>query len=457
MAAEGGAVRKQSGFTLIELMVAMVISLLAVSSIYSLGAAMSKQFYEEQRVATSQGTSRVAIMELRRDISRAGLFGSPNGTLEPTCDAAPPSLPRLTGGTGPLGAFQYYPDYDLTTTLDPQGQNPGVSADRLRVLTSLYLTDQLLLDSASTTGDVVVIQSGNQAYRRTFAWGQAAGDFTSGSEPSYLNGQLGWDAAWESQAASWNGVSQKGARAFQTGSLLHISTPEGRHFFRSVFGRTGNTQDEVRITINPALPIGTACLPGAAEGSTVAPLQWVEYAVIDPFNQAEAGAEFFNFDGMFFIDLDPSSPSFNLKNTTANDLREAPNLILVRRILDANTGDVQPNTTQVVAEFVTNFRVSFLFDDQGGTTNPPSLSTAPLTGQDATSGTTDVNQNPENVRAIIIELGIRNPLEDPSVNFVQTDPRNPTRFDVDDAQRGSARVRNMRIEIPIMNIARRNL
>ena len=106
---------KNSGFTLIELMVAMVVSLLAVSSIYSLGAAMSKQFYEEQRVATSQGTSRVAIMELRRDISRAGLFGSPNGTLEPTCDATPPSLPRLTGGNGPLGAFQYYPDQDLTT------------------------------------------------------------------------------------------------------------------------------------------------------------------------------------------------------------------------------------------------------------------------------------------------------------------------------------------------------
>ncbi len=444
--------KKKSGFTLIELMVAMVISLIAVSSIYSLGAAMSKQFYEEQRVATSQGTSRIAILELRRDISRAGLFGSPNGTNEPTCDATPPNLPQLIGGTGDLGAFQYYPDYDLATTLDPGGTNAGVHADRLRVLTSLYLTDQLLLNSASTTGDVVVIQGGNQAYVRTFAWGQAAGDVTA-AEPDYLQGNLGWDAAWGSQAASWNGVSQKGARAFQTGSLLHISTPEGRHFFRSVFGRTGNTQDEVRITITPPLPIGTACLPGAAEGSTVAPLQWVEYAIIDPFNVAEAGADFFDFDGMFFIDLDPNSPSFELKNTTANDLREAPNLVLVRRILDANTGDVQPNTTQVVAEFVTNFRVSFIMDQQSGTTNAPDLSTQPFTGTDATTGTTDVNAFPERVRAVVVELGIRNPLEDPNVASIQT----PTRFDVDDTQRGSARVRNMRIEIPVKNVARRNL
>jgi prepilin-type N-terminal cleavage/methylation domain-containing protein len=445
-------VKKKSGFTLIELMVAMVISLIAVSSIYSLGAAMSKQFYEEQRVATSQGTSRIAILELRRDISRAGLFGSPNGTSEPTCDATPPSLPQLTGGSGDLGAFQYYPDYDLATTLDPGGTNTGVHADRLRVLTSLYLTDQLLLNSASTTGDVVVIQGGNQAYVRTFAWGQAAGD-VSAAEPEYLSGTLGWDAAWGSQSASWNGVSQKGARAFQTGSLLHISTPEGRHFFRSVFGRTGNTQDEVRITITPPLPIGTACLPGAAEGSTVAPLQWVEYAIIDPFNVAEAGADFFDFDGMFFIDLDPNSPSFQLKNTTANDLREAPNLVLVRRILDANTGNVQPNTTQVVAEFVTNFQVSFVMDQQSGTTNAPDLSTQPFTGTGATTGTTDVNAFPERVRTVVIDLGIRNPLEDPNVASIQT----PTRFDVDDTQRGSARVRNMRIEIPVMNVARRNL
>ena len=446
--------KKESGFTLIELMVAMVIGLTAVSSVYSLGSAMSRQFYEEQRLATSQGTSRVAIMELRRDISRAGLFGSPNGTLEPTCDATPPRLPLLTGSTGPMGAFQYYADTDLTTTLDPGGNNTGVHADRLRVLTSLYLTDQLLLDSASNSGDVVVLESGNQAYRRTFAWGQSAGPFTSGSAPEYLQGTLGWDSAWAGESASWKGIAQKGARAFQTGSLLHIETPEGRHFFRSVFGRTGNTQDEVRITVTPALPVGTACLPGAAEGSTVAPLQWVEYAIINPFDTNQVDEEFFKFDGMFYIDLDPTSPSFQLKNTTASDLRESPNLVLVRRILDATTGDVQPNTTQVIAEFVTNFRVRFLMDANSGTTNAPLISTAPISGTTAQAA---VNADPEQVRAVIVELGIRNPIEDPSVQYVPILPDGGTRFEVDDAQKGAARVRQVRIEIPVMNVARRNL
>jgi prepilin-type N-terminal cleavage/methylation domain-containing protein len=440
----------KSGFTLIELMVAMVIGLTAITSVYSLGAAMSKQFYEEQRLATSQGTSRTAIMELRRDISRAGLFGSPNGTLEPTCGTSPPQLPILGGGNGPMGAFQYYADEDLGV-LDPNGDNPGVHADRLRVLTSLYLTDQLLVHSASADGTVIVLENGNQAYRRTFAWGETAGPFTSGVAPTYLTGDLDWSSAWSTETASWKGIAQKGARAFQSSSVLHVETPEGRHFFRSVIGKAGNTQNEVRIQINPALPIGTACLPGAAENSTIAPLQWVEYAVVDPFDTNEVGADFMDFDGVFYIDLsDTSSPSYQLQGTSASDLLESPNRVLVRRVIDSTTGNVRPNSTQVIAEFVTNFAVSFLVDNNSGTATAPSLAL-----EDRSTGAeTDINNNPEQVRSVIIELGIRNPLEDPDIPF-QSDAG--TRFEVDPNQAGSARVRNLRIEIPVMDVARRNL
>lgn len=440
----------KSGFTLIELMVAMVIGLTAITSVYALGAGMSKQFYEEQRLATSQGTARVAIMELRHDISRAGLFGTPNGTLEATCDSSPPQLPLLGGGNGAMGAFQYWPDADTSTVLNPNGDNPNVSADRLRVLTSLYLTDQLLVQSTDIDGDIIVIQSGNQAFRRTFAWGQSAGPFTSGSDPTYLNGALDWDSAWAGESASWKGISQKGARAFTTGSVLHIETPEGRHFFRSIHSRSSNTENEIRIDIDPSLPVGTACLPGAAEGATMAPLQWVEYAIVDPFDTNEVGSDFFDFDGMFFIDLDPANPAFNLQNTSASDLRESPNRVLVRRILNANTGNVEPSTTQVIAEFVTNFEVSFVVDTATAG-NPPNLS---VIGGDSSAQST-VNNNPEDVRAVIIDLGIRNPLEDPSVDFGESDAG--TRFEVDPNQPGSARVRNMRIEIPVLNVARRNL
>ena len=62
-----------------------------------------------------------------------------------------------------------------------------------------------------------------------FVNGQTAGPFTSGAAPTYLEGNLDWDSSYSS-GSDWSGIGQKGARAFQTGSVLHIETPEGRHF-----------------------------------------------------------------------------------------------------------------------------------------------------------------------------------------------------------------------------------
>ena len=367
---------RTSGFTLIELMVAMVVGLTAITSAYSLGAAMSQQFYEEQRTATSQGSSRAAIMELRRDISRAGLFGSPNAQLESRCgQPTPPTLHKLGGGTYPMGAFQYYGDADLTTVLDPDGNNSGIHADRLRVLTSLYLTDQLLVDSVTLEGDRIILQTGNQAYRRTFAWGQTADDFVGNqAAQNYLEGTLSWDDAWASETESWKGIAQTGARAFQTGSVLHIESPEGRHFFRTVFGKAENTENQMRILVDPALPVATACLPGAGEGSTIAPLQWVEYALVDPYDTSMN--DFMKFDDVFLFDLHSSLASGDVV------LREDQNVALVRRILEPDTGDVRSGTTQVLAEFVSNFQVSFLMDTDSGRRTGPTITDPfdPLTG-----------------------------------------------------------------------------
>lgn len=448
---------KNSGFTLIELMVAMVVGLTAITSAYTLGSAMSRQFYEAQRTATSQGTSRMAIMELRRDVSRAGLLGSPNAQLETRCESTLPTLPLETGGAGPMGAFQYYADIDqaVVDRGNLNGASPFVIGDRLRVLTSLYLTDQLLVDSVSPDGTTIILASGNQAYRRTFAWGQAAGPYVTGGAGTYLDGTLGWDAAWAGETAHWQGIGQKGARAFQTGSVLHIETPGGNHFFRTGFAKGANVQSQVAVTVNPALTTTTACLPGEGKSSTIAPLQWVEYALVDPFNYDDDASDpdaFMVFDGVFYTDLNPNLPHDDITAVDETDLLESPNVLLVRRILDPVSGNVMPRTTQVVAEFVTNFHVSFLIDTNSGQPglSPSIVPVSDLVAQGA------VNGNPEQVRTVIIELGIRSPLEDPSLSF-GAGAGAGTRFEVNPAQDGSARVRHMQIEIPVMNVARRNL
>ncbi|MEM8606804.1 MAG: prepilin-type N-terminal cleavage/methylation domain-containing protein [Myxococcota bacterium] len=450
---------KQQGFTLIEMMVATVIGLAAVTSVYALGSAMSEQFFMEQRVASSQAASRVALMELRQDVSRAGLFGTPNASLitgvnnrvDSSCDATVPELPRLNTTDGPLGAFQFYEDEDILV-LDPGGDNPRARADRLRILTSLYLTEQLLLNSTDPSGTILVLQDGNQAYRRTFGWGAQSGPLSGPAD--YLQGDLDWDAAWGGEAGSWNGIAMRGARAFQTGAMLHIETPEGRHFFRSVFRKEGNVQNEIRLSIAPdRLPIGTACLPGAAEGSTVAPLQWVEYAIVDPTRDENGGTAdtLMPLVGVF---ADNQGDFPDLATTAPADLIEAPNRVLVRRMLDSRNGDIRPNSTQVIAEFVTHFQVSFIVDRRSGsTTLPPDL--------DIETDATVINANPEIVRAVIIDLGIRSPFEDPSLDYQDIDPNGtnvvPTRWEIDPNARGSARVRNLHIEIPVMSVGRKNL
>ncbi|MEM7139274.1 MAG: prepilin-type N-terminal cleavage/methylation domain-containing protein [Myxococcota bacterium] len=450
--------KQQQGFTLIEMMVAMVIGLTAVTSVYALGSAMSEQFFVEQRVASSQASSRVATLELRRDISRAGLFGTPNASLntvstaqrvESTCDPTAPDLPLIGGGIGPLGAFQFSPDEDILV-LDPDTNNPDARADRLRILTSLYLTEQLLINSTDPTGTVLVLQDGNQAYRRTFGWGSPAGPY-GGAGVQYLNGNLNWQAAWGGETGSWQGIGMRGARAFQAGSMLHIETPEGRHFYRSVFGKAGNVQNEIRLDINPALPTGTACLPGAAEGATVSPLQWVEYAIIDPFAAPDGTTttDYMDMSEVFF--LGSGNPYPEIATYDETDLLESPNRVLVRRILNAADGTVLPNSTQIIAEFVSHFEVSFIIDTRSGDiAQPPNL----VLSTDATV----INTNPHQVRSVIIDLGIRAPVEDPSLEFRDTGVGIvPTRYEVDPDAIGSAPVRQLHIEVPVMSVGRKNL
>ena len=155
-----------------------------------------------------------------------------------------------------------------------------------------------------------------------------------------------------------------------------------------------------------------------------------------------------NFGAIFDVANTNASLVANFDSAGEEVLRETRNVMLVRRILDPATGNERPNTTQVLAEFVSNFEVSFRVDRRSGTNQPPLIETE-------TDGTV-INANPEQVRSVLISLGIRSPIEDPSIPFAAVTGAN-TRFEVNPDEKGSARVRHIRIEIPVMSVARRNL
>ncbi|MCA9616172.1 MAG: prepilin-type N-terminal cleavage/methylation domain-containing protein, partial [Myxococcales bacterium] len=65
-----GRLSREAGFTLLELMVALVAGLVAILAVYYVSSASARHFHEQQRVAQTQTSIRMAMQQLRRDIGR---------------------------------------------------------------------------------------------------------------------------------------------------------------------------------------------------------------------------------------------------------------------------------------------------------------------------------------------------------------------------------------------------
>lgn len=224
------------GFSLLELMVALTLGATVVSSVYFIGGSSAKHFQEQQRIAQGQLSLRIAMEQLRRDISRAGYLGTPNSAIEPTCVAP---------GVG-IQAVDFTNNPDIAQI--PNGAAHGVQADRL-VLVGNYLTsDSYLSAGIAAAGNQIFFQRDWQGFRRSF-------HLTSAGNP--FSGALFDDA-------------------FRSNRALHIETLAGNHFFVTITGRNSATAS---VTFSPNITVGGLCLGGLGVGATVSPLSRVEYFV----------------------------------------------------------------------------------------------------------------------------------------------------------------------------------
>ena len=64
--------KHRTGFTLIELMVAMTAGAIAISSMFFISSASTHYFRVQQRLTNMQSSLRIAMDQLRRDVGRAG-------------------------------------------------------------------------------------------------------------------------------------------------------------------------------------------------------------------------------------------------------------------------------------------------------------------------------------------------------------------------------------------------
>src|SRR5262249_47348048 len=101
---------RTQGFSLLELMIALAIGGIAITSIYAIGTASTRTFQQQQQVANLQTSVRMAMNQLKRDISRAGYLGTPNanGVGQSCIPVGGPLDQPAAGGSGRLAAISAY-------------------------------------------------------------------------------------------------------------------------------------------------------------------------------------------------------------------------------------------------------------------------------------------------------------------------------------------------------------
>lgn len=227
--------RATAGFSLVELMVALLAGTLVVSSVYIVGAGSARYFQHQNRLSHTQMALRTGMEILRKDIARAGFMGSPNSRLENMC-AAPAQH---------IQAVEFINNADLASI--PNAAANSVRADRIRLVGN-YASSDSYLAASIVGGSAIRLQRNWQGFRRSFV--------------NPTNGRL-------------NRFEFR--QVFQTGRMIHLETLQGYHFFSTI---TGTVPGFSQINISPPLPIGTDCLD-IASGATITPLSRIEYLIGD--------------------------------------------------------------------------------------------------------------------------------------------------------------------------------
>ena len=392
-------------------MVALVAGLIAIGMTYLISATSARHFHEQQRISMAQSSLRMAMSQLRADVQRAGFLGTPNSSREQNCFTSENVL-----------AVEYA--NGAATAALPNAATNGVVADRIR-LTGNYATGgsyhAITIDEG---GGRVFLQRDWQAFRRDFGPFQARDpDDDSPERPAEANFR----------------------EAFRPGRVLHIVTRQGNHFFQEILG---NEPTSASIRIDP-IPVGGHCTRGLADGATVSPLSRIEYTVVNPRADATLAALVGRGDAALDA-VKGQSPSVLVRREVDFTNAAAP-------LADPATGQ---RLQRVVLENVAEIRYGFTFDSATNVGAPPVLVRRDQAAASNAIGTpaNATAANAHHVRTVHVELSTRTMAHDPRFAFVPRAAGQPlTRYQVSTNAPGAARVRTMRSEVFLPNVALRGL
>lgn len=405
------ALRLRRGYSLVELLVAVLITSLVVGSLYRVSRAATETFNQQQRIAEMQLRLRFATEQLRADLSRAGYMATPNSAVDVRV------CPRPTHVVQGIGIAR-----DTLTPVPLPSDNRFIAPAVVRLTGNFHSVDEYLV--AGINGTQISLQN------QTPQWGRVTPE--------------------EFQRIFIGASGQR--------RLLRVTSPTGQSQFVQVVGgqyQPTNAASLPTLTVNPAPTqigqgagggtAGAGCgVSGLGVGASVAPVSMVEYRLANVQS--------------VMPDLYPTDPATAGRKTD-----------LIRQEYELQPNPmVVPSGLRVVGEYAVDFDVTVSLDDgfpAGSLTGPVAIRTLPFGDTQIDQIVGDVQSagpgtaRPQRVRSVTFRLSMREREQDPAFGWVQRasagDPLG--RFRVFDNRIGAARVRTVTTEVALPNLALRNL
>jgi len=412
--------RRSRGFTLAELLVAIVAGMLVSLGAFILARNATHFFQQEARVSVAQLSANMGLQRMVTDIQRAGFLSSPNIQLDPArCQQDmtnwPPYLKTLR-------AITIQPDPIVGT--HKSSVDNALKPEMILIGGSFTSTEEFPVRAIVANGNsyTVMLQTQTGAMYRTIV------DTSSGG-----------------------GSQQKLERIFATGRMLRIVDTTGKHLYGVIQGVAvqGEPPTRVDVTLASIVPLpqqvsANSCgYSGYGTGMLANPVSLVRYQLRDLFHSNDP------IYAKLVGEIDAPTTIM-----TGDDQR----LELIRAEVDANGNEV-PGTLEIVAEFAVDLRFGLAFQPQGGGNAPgdfvPTQSVPILAaGPAAQLGTTV----PQTIRQLQVRLVTRSRAPDRDNDPI--DPANPPldgrklrhRIDVAGVAR-FARTRTLYANVALPNLA----
>jgi type II secretory pathway pseudopilin PulG len=398
--------RGQTGFTLVELLVALTGGLFLSMVVFALARDSSRFYQRETRLANATLAGVVGFDRLRADIARAGFLTTPNILADPMVCSRPAQ--NWPAALQTLAAIRITKDADASETLKANGVTPM----KLRLAGSYGAIDEFPVRTVVNAGTEyrVYLQVNTGPLRRL--------SYELGGPDSGIE---------ESQQAILESV-------FKKDRIVRIVDKSGHQHYGVIASVLPGNDPAIVLSSTPALEFrGTSdlkCgLKGLESGATINVVNIIEYE-LGTLKDETAYAPLY----------DASTAPFDEDRTE-----------LIRTELDANGDPLEGTTPELVAEYAVDLAFGFTAWGIGG--NDKLTTVTPDGDMSAFFPTSGVG-NVQHLRAIRARLSVRSreadraegvPADLPGLYRIGLGPDGGAPF---------ARVRTFQADIALHNIGR---